>query len=87
MVIFWSGPLLIIYTLTIFYCISYTVISFYSYGLDRRHLQALQEVENSMQEDEQAESQGRQDNGCDLSDRDRQHIGKAVERWIAKGGI
>lgn len=86
MVIFWSGPLLIIYTLTIFYCISYTVISFYSYGLDRRHLQALQEVENSMQEDEQAESQGRQDNGSDLADRDRQHIGKAVERWIAKGG-
>lgn len=86
MVIFWSGPLLIIYTLTIFYCISYTVISFYSYGLDRRHLQALQEVEHSMQEDEQAESQGRQNNGCDLSDRDRQHIGKAVERWIAKGG-
>lgn len=86
MVIFWSGPLLIVYALTIMLCISYTVISFYGYGLDRRHLQALQEVENSMQEDEQAESLDRQDNGSDLSDRDRQHVGKAVERWLAKGG-
>ena len=89
MVIFWSGPLLIVYVLTIMLCISYTVISFYGYGLDRRHLQALQEVERSMQEDEQAESQDRQDrqdNGSDLADRDRQHVGKAVERWIAKGG-
>ena len=89
MVIFWSGPLLIVYALTIMLCISYTVISFYGYGLDRRHLQALQEVERSMQEDEQAESQDRQDrqdNGSDLADRDRQHVGKAVERWIAKGG-
>lgn len=86
MVIFWSGPLLIVYALTIMLCISYTVISFYGYGLDRRHLQALQEVERSMQEDEQAESLDRQDNGSDLSDRDRQHVGKAVERWLAKGG-
>ena len=89
MVIFWSRPLLIVYAITIMLCISYTVISFYGYGLDRRHLQALQEVERSMQEDEQAESQDRQDrqdNGSDLADRDRQHVGKAVERWIAKGG-
>ena len=47
MVIFWSGPLLIVYTLTIFFCISYTVVSFYGYGLDRQHLNALQQVFHS----------------------------------------
>ena len=33
--------------------ISYTVVSFYSYGLDRRHLNTLQQVERTLREGEQ----------------------------------
>ena len=81
MVIFWSGPLLAVYSLIIFVDITYTVISFYGYGLDHRHLLVLQEVERSMQEDECGEMEG---NGHELHDMKR--VGAAVERWLAKGG-
>ena len=87
MVIFWSGPLLFVYTLVILFGIFYTVISFYSYGMDRRHMQALQEVERSMEEDEQkkkAEGDGRNDS--QMSDDDKQRISAAVRAWLEKGG-
>ena len=90
MVIFWSGPLLLVYTLIIFFGISYTVISFYGYGLDRRHLHVLQQVEQSMKEDEQqkkeAEAESGHDDNHELSDSDQARIGAAVEKWLAKGG-
>lgn len=88
MVIFWSGPLLIVYTLTIFFCISYTVVSFYSYGLDRHHLNALQEVERTIREDEQQQqtaASGR-DDSRELHEQDLKRITAAVDRWIARGG-
>ena len=83
MVIFWSGPLLIVYSFVIFVGITYTVISFYGYGLDRQRLHTLQEVERSMQEDECGEMEG---NGHELSGPDMKRVGAAVERWLAKGG-
>ena len=90
MVIFWSGPLLLVYTLIIFFCISYTVISFYGYGLDRRHLHVLQQVEQSMKEDEQqqkeAEAESGRDDSNELSDNELARISTAVEKWIAHGG-
>ena len=88
MVIFWSGPLLIVYSLVIFVGITYTVVCFNGYGLDRRHLQLLQQVERSMQEDEMAQqtTNGGHDDSRELSENDRQHIGAIVERWIEQGG-
>lgn len=88
MVIFWSGPLLFVYSLIIFVGITYTVVSFNGYGLDRRHLQLLQQVERSMQENEmeqQAADSGH-DGSREMSENDRQHIDAIVERWLAKGG-
>lgn len=88
MVIFWSGPFLVVYTLIIFYCISYTVVSFYGYGLDRRHLYVLHQVEQSMQEDEEQKKEaenGREDSR-ELSATDMQRIGGAVDKWLAQGG-
>lgn len=88
MVIFWSGLFLAVYTVIIFIAISYTVVSFYGYGLDRRHLHALQEVGQTIQEEEkvQAEGQGKHDEGSDMSDHDVKRIGGMVDRWLAKGG-
>jgi AraC-like DNA-binding protein len=88
MVIFWSGPLLIVYTLTIFFCISYTVVSFYGYGLDRQHLNALQQVERTMREDEQQQQRerGGGDESQGLQDQDMKRIAAAVDGWIARGG-
>lgn len=87
MVIFWSGPLLAVYSLIIFVGITYTVVSFYGYGLDRRHLLVLQEVERSMQEDEQQikDIDGGGNDNSNLSDHDLQHISAAVDMWITKG--
>ena len=65
-----------------------TVVSFNGYGLDRRHLQLLQQVERSMQENEmeqQAADSGH-DGSREMSENDRQHIDAIVERWLAKGG-
>lgn len=88
MVIFWSGPLLVVYSLVIFFCISYTVISFYGYGLDRRRLHVLQEVDQSQLEEGAAEEGdgGRQSEGRELSEQDLKRIGIAVEKWLAAGG-
>ena len=88
MVIFWSGPLLIVYTLIIFFSISYTVVSFYSYGMDRHHLQELQQVERSMQEDEREKLAAGSVHGDshELSDYDLQRVNVAVDRWLGKGG-
>ena len=88
MVIFWSGPLLAVYSLIIFVGITYTVVCFNGYGLDRRHLQLLQQVERSMQEDEMAQqaADGGHDDSRELSENDCHHIGAVVERWIEQGG-
>ena len=89
MVIFWSGTLLFAFTTVIFIGISYTVISFYSYGIDRRHLHKLQEVERSMQEEEAEKEKSRNDNfneANELADHERQRIGAVVEKWLEKGG-
>lgn len=84
-VIFWSGPLLVVYTLIIFFCISYTVVSFYGYGLDRHRLHDLQQVERSLQEDEQ-QAAADNDAGGELSEHDMERIAAAVDRWLARGG-
>ena len=84
-VIFWSGPLLVVYTLIIFFCISYTVVSFYGYGLDRHRLNDLQQVERSLQEDEQ-QAAADNDAGGELSEHDMKRIAAAVDRWLARGG-
>ena len=84
-VIFWSGPLLVVYTLIIFFCISYTVVSFYGYGLDRHRLHDLQQVERSLQEDEQ-QAAADNDAGGELSEHDMKRIAAAVDRWLARGG-
>ena len=88
MVIFWSEPLLAVYSLIIFVGITYTVVCFNGYGLDRRHLQLLQQVERSIQEDEmeQQAANSEHDDSRELSENDRQHIGAVVDRWLAKGG-
>ena len=64
------------------------MVSFYGYGLDRRHLHALQEVGKTIQEEEkaQAEGQDKHDEGSDMSDHDVQRIGNIVDRWLTKGG-
>ena len=84
-VIFWSGPLLVVYTLIIFFCISYTVVSFYGYGLDRHRLHDLQQVERSLQEDEQ-QAAADSEAGGELSEHDMKRIAAAVDRWLARGG-
>ena len=86
MVIFWSGPLLIVYTLTIFFCISYTVVNFYGYGFDRHHLNALQQVEQTMREDEQQTAASGRDDSRELHEQDLKRITAAVDRWIERGG-
>ncbi|MCR5366233.1 MAG: helix-turn-helix domain-containing protein [Prevotella sp.] len=84
-VIFWSGPLLVVYTLIIFFCISYTVVCFYGYGLDRHRLHDLQQVERSLQEDEQ-QAAADSEAGGELSEHDMKRIAAAVDRWLARGG-
>ena len=84
-VIFWSGPWLVVYTLIIFFCISYTVVSFYGYGLDRHRLHDLQQVERSLQEDEQ-QAAADSEAGGELSEHDMKRIAAAVDRWLARGG-
>lgn len=84
-VIFWSGPLLVVYTFIIFFCISYTVVSFYGYGLDRHRLHDLQQVERSLQEDEQ-QAAADSEAGGELSEHDMKRIAAAVDRWLARGG-
>jgi len=80
--IFWSNGWLLAYSMTIFFTIFYSVISFYSYGVDRARQKELNDAEES------AEEAGLNDD-CDcntLEETERLRIEKAIEHWIADGG-
>ena len=47
LVIFLTGLLLLVYSVGMMYSISYTVINFYSYGIDHRRQQTVEDAENS----------------------------------------
>ena len=81
MAIFWSGPYLIVFSMTIFFTIFYCVLSFYSYGIDHTKQKELIEAEKSAEE-------ARLNNETEtmLNESDRLRIEKAIDRWIAKGG-
>ena len=80
--IFWSGGWLLVYSLTIFFTIFYSVISFYSYGVDRARQMELNEAEKSAEEaglNEENETQT-------INEEERHRVEMAIEHWKAGGG-
>ena len=80
--IFWSGGWLLVYSLTIFFTIFYSVISFYSYGVDRARQMELNEAEKSAEEaglNEENETQT-------INEDERHRVEMAIKHWKAGGG-
>ena len=80
--IFWSGPYLIVFSMTIFFTIFYCVLSFYSYGINYVQQKELIEAEKSAEE---AQLHAGTETMV-LNEADRLRIEKAIDEWIAKGG-
>ncbi len=72
-VIFMKGPLLVLFSIAYFFCISYSTISFYSYGISDDHRRV--EEADSLTPSPSPKGEGSVDPA----------ISEAVERWIANG--
>lgn len=83
-VIFWTGPLLLVYSVGILYSISYTVINFYSYGIDHRRQQTVQDAEDGSEHEDSEEAKASHEKT--VREEDRQRVGKAVEQWLSRKG-
>jgi AraC-like DNA-binding protein len=82
--IFLTGPLLLVYSVGMMYSISYTVINFYSYGIDHRRQQTVEDAENSNDHEDSEETKANHEKT--VREEDRQRVGQAVERWLSRKG-
>lgn len=80
--IFWSNGWLLVYSMTILFTIFYSVISFYSYGVDHARQKELNDAEESASEtglnDETQISA--------IDEKEKELVEIAIKNWIAQGG-
>ncbi len=88
--IFFQGLPLVVFSVMLFFCIAYSVISFYSYGIseDVKRVEESEQV-NSEETSSEKKNGERDDDGTDndgtLNNEVMQHVAQAVEQWKASG--
>lgn len=83
-VIFLSGAPMMIYSVGMMYIISYSVLSFYSYGIDHRSQQTVRAAEEEAHREEKELS--RENGERSISEEEHQRIDRAVQQWLDEGG-